>query len=209
MEHEKNSSQLMIMEISKLVSMKRGFLIETLEDLISGMQSEYGSVLNQKEMEIALLRKKEDNYLKDIQGFVDLKNDLLASLEVETKSHKRTLEILSIKDRQSDEHKKEIEHLRQKLSESNAIMDALTAELQNKSEIMRGLQEFNETLKAENDLVKDKYAKMKGFIDKGGAAYSQTLKQAESDRLSRSLGEHKNIDSYLQNDAAHNEGIKE
>lgn len=189
MEHE------ILNEIGKLSLMKRDFVVEAIDDMIKGMQYEYGSLIEQKNLENSILKSKEESYQKDMASIIGLKNDLLSSIEVETQSHKKTIESLSRKEHENGELKNDIRELQQRLSEVNSIMQALTDELSEKSKENLQLQKLTSTLQAQNDELKEKFERLRGVIEKAPKAYAQALNTTQSDLLARSLQEHRSIDT--------------
>jgi uncharacterized coiled-coil DUF342 family protein len=177
-----------IREISKKSVTKKSFIISNIHDLTTTLQNEYSLIISRKEDEIQELKNKETELLKDFKHILNLKNDLLKSIEIETSNHQKTLETLKWFENQTTELEKKVDKLMETLEQDRNKCQETVFNLLKKIETFQ--EDINQVASKNNELIelRDKIARLKTYIEKGGGAYNHNNTQpTESQKILQTI----------------------
>ncbi len=164
----------MLNDISKKIALKKTFFITQLDTLLNTVQNEYQEIIHKQEMELSLLRDKNEKYKKDIQNLVEIRNNL-AKENTKLKAENSRLKILL--------SKKDSKEITDKvlLEENEKLVKKIEA-------LERELKKLSQENKSLNQM-KEKILSLQAAVQKGSNAYNQNLAQQKNEDLIKEIKE--------------------
>ncbi len=163
----------MLNDISKKIALKKTFFITQLDTLLNTVQNEYQELIHQQELELSLLRDKNEKYKKDIQNLVEIRNKL-SKENTKLKAENSRLKILL--------SKKDSNDFTDKLLQENG---KLLKKIESLEKELKKLTQENESLSQ----IKDKISNLQSVVQKGSNSYNQALIRQRSEEIIKEIKE--------------------